>query len=88
MLAAVVSSHWSGQRGEFPVLHHSDGCVQLLYARAAGSPWLPGSRLKRAHPIGPGAPAKVHGSGPCPDTGLAPGHWVELVSSAAQTSDL
>lgn len=35
---AVVSSRWSGQRGKFPVLHHSDGCVQLHYARSAGSP--------------------------------------------------
>lgn len=30
--SVVVSSHWSGQRGEFPVLHHSDGCVKLHYA--------------------------------------------------------
>lgn len=37
-LAQVVSGHWSGQRGEFLVLHHSDSCVQLHYARAAGSP--------------------------------------------------
>lgn len=29
--SAVVSSHWRGQRGEFPMLHHSDGCVQLHY---------------------------------------------------------
>lgn len=36
-LPALVSSHWSGQRGEFSVLHHSDGCVQSYYARAAGS---------------------------------------------------
>ncbi|TNN84087.1 hypothetical protein EYF80_005693 [Liparis tanakae] len=28
----------------------------------------------------PQALAKVNGSGPCPDTGLAPGQWVELVN--------
>lgn len=69
--SAAVSSHWRGQRGEFPVLHHSDGCVQLHYVRAAGSPGCRGRGSRCSAPIGPGVPAKVSGSGPRWDTGLA-----------------
>lgn len=70
----MVSSRWSGQRGEFPVLHHSDGCVQLHYAQAAGSPSFRGPKQPRR--IGLVTLANVNGSGPSPDTGLASDQWV------------
>ena len=72
-LATVVSSHWSGQRGEFPVLHHSDGCVQLHYARAAGSPGCRGRSSDSLAPLAQGALAKVNGSGAL--SGHRPGSW-------------
>lgn len=40
-----------------------------------------------ASPHWKGALAKVSGSEPCPDTGLAPGQWVKL-GSGGQTDDL
>lgn len=63
LLAAVVSSHWSGQRGEFPVLHHSDGCVQLHYARAAGSPGCWGRRSDGLTPLAQGLQTGFMGQG-------------------------
>ncbi len=63
MLAAVVNSHWSGQRGEFPVLHHSDGCVQLHYARAAGSPGCRGRSYDSLAPLAQGLWPRLTGQG-------------------------
>lgn len=82
VLAAVVSSIWSGQRGEFTVLHHPDGCVQLHYARAAGGPGRWGCSSDCVALLAQRALAKVNGSRACPDTCSAPGQWVEPVSSA------
>lgn len=63
MLAAVVSSHWSGQRGEFPVLHHSDSCVQLHYAKAAGSPGCWGRSSDGLTPLAQGLRPRFMGQG-------------------------
>lgn len=63
VLAAVVISHWSGQRGEFPVLHHSDGCVQLHYARAAGSPGCWGRSSSGLTPLAQGLRPRFMGQG-------------------------
>lgn len=59
----VVISHWSGQRGEFPVLHHSDGCVQLHYARAAGSPGCWGRSSSGLIPLVQGLRPRFMGQG-------------------------
>lgn len=62
-MAGVVSSHWSGQRGEFPVLHHSDGCVQLHYTRAAGSPSCRGRSADGLAPLAQGLRPRFTGQG-------------------------
>lgn len=59
----MVSSHWSGQRGEFPVLHHSDGCVQLHYAWAAGSPSCRGRSTDSLAPLAQGLWPRLTGQG-------------------------
>lgn len=61
--SAVVSSHWSGQRGESPMLHHSDGCVQLHYIWAAGSPGCRGRGSHCLAPLAKGLRPRLTGQG-------------------------
>lgn len=62
--ATVVNSHWSGQRGEFLVLHHSESCDQLHYARAAGSPGCRGRSLDGLAPLAQGLWPRFMGQTP------------------------
>lgn len=61
--SAAVSSHWSGQRGESPMLHHSDGCVQLHYIWAAGSPGCRGRGSHCLAPLAKGFRPRLTGQG-------------------------
>lgn len=91
MLAAVVSSHWSGQRGEFPVLHHSDGRVQLHYARAAGSPGCRGRSSDSLTPLAQGLWPRLTGQGLVRTQAWLPAngsHWSGMGRSGGQTNDL
>lgn len=91
VVAVVVSGHWSGQRGEFPVLHHSEGCVQLHNARAAGSPCRWGRRSDCLAPLAQGLWPRFTGQAPIRTQArlLANGaSWSVVVRSDSQRNDL
>lgn len=87
----MVSGHCSGQRGEFPVLHHSDGCVQLYYARAAGSPGSRGRSPGGLAPLAQGLQPRFMGQALVRTQAwlLANGvSWPAVWSTDGQTNDL
>lgn len=90
-LPAMVSSHWSGQRGEFSVLHHSDGCVQLYYATAAGSPGCRGRSSDGLTPLAQGLQPRFTGQGLIRTQAWLPANgssWSVAGSSSGHTNDL
>lgn len=84
----MVSSHWSGQRGELPVLHHSDGCVQLHYARAAGSPSSGGRISDSFAPLAQGLWPRLTGQGLLRTQAWLLTSGSVARSSSGQTNDL
>lgn len=86
--SVVVSSHWCGQRGELPVLHHSDGCVQLHYARAAGSPSSGGRISDSLAPLAQGLWPRLTGQGLLRTQAWLLTSGSVARSSSGQTNDL